>query len=84
MTVQVEVKLPQWGMGISEGTVVKWLKPVGDHVAEDEPLVEVETAKATDFVTAPASGVLAEIVVSERETVPVNALLALINPDGEQ
>ncbi len=84
ITVQIEVRLPQWGMGISEGTILKWLKPVGEQIAEDEPLVEVETAKATDFVNAPAGGTLAEIIVSEGETVPVNALLALITTDGAQ
>jgi pyruvate/2-oxoglutarate dehydrogenase complex dihydrolipoamide acyltransferase (E2) component len=73
-----EVRLPQWGMGISEGTIVQWLKQVGDVVSEDEPLVEVETAKATDFVNAPASGRLAEILVQAGETVPVGELIAMI------
>jgi pyruvate/2-oxoglutarate dehydrogenase complex dihydrolipoamide acyltransferase (E2) component len=65
-------------MGLTEGTVLQWLKAVGDEVAEDEPLVEVETAKATDFVGAPASGILTEIVVQAGAVVPVMDLLAVI------
>jgi pyruvate/2-oxoglutarate dehydrogenase complex dihydrolipoamide acyltransferase (E2) component len=66
-------------MGISEGTIVRWLKHVGDEVAEGEPLLEVETAKATDFVNAPSSGVLVEILVEEGAVVPVLELLAFID-----
>ena len=65
-------------MGLTEGTVVQWLKAVGDQVVEDEPLVEIETAKATDFVNAPASGVLAEITAEVGAVVPVAELLAFI------
>ncbi|HTW98662.1 MAG TPA: biotin/lipoyl-containing protein, partial [Acidimicrobiales bacterium] len=57
----VELRLPHWGMGITDGTVVSWLKAVGDPVTEDEPVVEIETAKVTDFVGAPATGILSEI-----------------------
>jgi pyruvate/2-oxoglutarate dehydrogenase complex dihydrolipoamide acyltransferase (E2) component len=78
MPERVEVRLPQWGMGINEGTVLQWLKAVGDEVAEDEPLVEIETAKATDFVNAPATGVLAEIVAEVGAVVPVSDVLAII------
>lgn len=48
--MRIEVQLPQWGMGISEGTVLRWLKAAGDEVEEDEPVVEIETAKATDVL----------------------------------
>jgi len=65
-------------MGISEGTVLRWLKDVGDSVAEDDPLVEIETAKATDVVNAPASGTLSQIVAEAGATVPVSELLAVI------
>jgi len=80
--MRVEVRLPQWGMGISEGTILQWLKAVGDEVSEDEPLVEVETAKATDFVGAPAAGVLVEIVAQPGAVVPVSELLAIIDDEG--
>jgi len=79
--VTVEVRVPQWGMGIAEATVVQWVKAVGDHVEEHEPLVELETAKATDFINAPASGVLTEIVAAPGMVVPVGEILATI--DGE-
>jgi pyruvate/2-oxoglutarate dehydrogenase complex dihydrolipoamide acyltransferase (E2) component len=76
--MRIEVRLPQWGMGLTEGTVLEWVKAVGDEVAEDEPLVEVETAKATEFVRAPAAGVLAEIVAQPGTVVPAADLLAVI------
>jgi pyruvate/2-oxoglutarate dehydrogenase complex dihydrolipoamide acyltransferase (E2) component len=74
-----KVNLPRMGMGIEEGTILKWLKKVGDHVEEGEPLVEIETAKATQEVPALVSGTLVEILVAEGATVPVNSDLALID-----
>ena len=65
-------------MGLTEGTVVQWMKAVGDQVTEDEPLVEIETAKATDFLNAPASGILAAITAEVGAVVPVAELLAII------
>jgi pyruvate/2-oxoglutarate dehydrogenase complex dihydrolipoamide acyltransferase (E2) component len=76
--MRVEVRLPQWGMGINEGTVTEWLKSVGDNVTEGEPLVEIETAKATDSLNAPATGVLVEIVADVDDEVPVGELLCVI------
>jgi pyruvate/2-oxoglutarate dehydrogenase complex dihydrolipoamide acyltransferase (E2) component len=81
--VKVEVRLPQWGMGINEGTVLQWLREIGDEVAEDEPLAEIETAKATDYVNAPASGVLTEIVAQVGAVVPVSELLAILETEGD-
>lgn len=75
---RVEVLLPQWGMGMSEGTLATWLKNVGDTVAEDEPLAEVEAEKVEETLESPASGVLSEIVVPEGTTVEVRAVLAYI------
>jgi pyruvate/2-oxoglutarate dehydrogenase complex dihydrolipoamide acyltransferase (E2) component len=72
------VNLPKWGMGIEEGTVIRWLKREGELVAAGEPLVEVETAKTTQELEAPVSGRLTEILVLEGETVPVNTDLARI------
>ena len=74
-----KVVLPKMGMGISEGTIVRWLKSVGEIVTEGEPLVEIETAKATQEVAALVSGTLVEILVAEGESVAVNSQIALID-----
>lgn len=74
----IPVVLPKWGMGIEEGTITKWLKAEGDMVAKGEPLVEVETAKATQEVEAPASGRLTKILLPAGETIAVNTEIGLI------
>ena len=76
MTFSVE--MPSISMGVTEATVVKWLKSVGDTVTQGEPLLEIETAKSTVEVEAPASGTLASIVVAADETVDVGAEIATI------
>lgn len=73
-----EVLLPQWGMGMDEGTVLEWLKKVGDEVSEDEPLAEIEAEKVTETLEAPATGTLTEILVGEGETAKVRTALAII------
>lgn len=78
----IEVLLPQWGMGMQEGTIVSWLKAIGEAVEEDEPLCEVETAKATDELLSPGTGVLSQICVEAGTTVPVGELLAVIAEPG--
>lgn len=65
-------------MGITDGTVVHWLKSVGDQVTEGDALVEVETAKVTSVIEAPTSGVLKEIFAPEGATVAVQEALARI------
>ncbi len=80
--MRVEVLLPQWGMGMSEGTVTEWLKKVGDRVEEDEPLAEIEAEKATQELESPATGVLSEIIVQEGEDAKVRSVLAIIETDG--
>ena len=70
--------MPQLGESIAEGTVVKWLIPVGGMIEKDQSLLEVETEKVTLEIPSPATGVLSEIVVHEGETVPVGTLLARI------
>jgi pyruvate dehydrogenase E2 component (dihydrolipoamide acetyltransferase) len=74
-----EVKMPQMGESIAEGTIVKWLKQVGDSIKRDEPLFEISTDKVDAEIPAPTSGVLSEIRVKEGETVPVNTVVAVIN-----
>src|SRR5881398_1807210 len=76
-----EVKMPQMGESIAEGTIVKWLKKVGDSVKRDEPLFEISTDKVDAEIPAPSAGVLAEIKVQEGQTVPVQTLVAVIETD---
>lgn len=78
---KVEVLLPQWGMGMSEGTITSWLKAVGDTVAEDDPIAEVEAEKVEETLEAPATGTITEIVVPEGETVEVRTVVAYIETD---
>jgi len=77
-----KIVLSKSGMGIEEGTVVRWFKTVGERVTEDEIVVEIETAKATQEIEAPTSGTLTRILVQEGETVPVDTELAEIASDG--
>lgn len=74
----IKVILPKWGMGLEEGTVTRWFKTVGENVEEGEPIAEVETAKATQDVEAPASGRLVKILLLEGQTAAVNSEIALI------
>jgi 2-oxoglutarate dehydrogenase E2 component (dihydrolipoamide succinyltransferase)/2-oxoisovalerate dehydrogenase E2 component (dihydrolipoyl transacylase) len=74
----VDIIMPQLGESIAEGTVVKWLVPVGGMIEKDQSLLEVETEKVALEIPSPATGVLSEIVVQEGETVPVGTLLARI------
>ncbi len=78
---RVEVLLPQWGMGMSEGTISQWLKAVGDHVEEDEALADVEAEKVEEVLESPATGTLTEILVQEGDTVEVRTLVAVIEED---
>src|SRR6187431_2138505 len=73
-----DITMPQLGETVTEGTITKWFKAVGDEVAEDEPLFEVSTDKVDSEVPSPASGVLTEILVQEGETADVGAKLAVI------
>ena len=78
----MEVRLPQFGMGMQEGTINAWFKHEGDTVAAGEAMAEVEAAKTTEDLVAPGSGVLQRVLVPEGDTVPVNELLAVIVPIG--
>jgi pyruvate dehydrogenase E2 component (dihydrolipoamide acetyltransferase) len=78
-----DVVMPQMGESIAEGTIVRWIKKVGDQVARDEPLFEISTDKVDAEIPSPAAGVLAEIRVKEGETVPVNSVVAVIGQAGE-
>ena len=78
-----EVTLPALGESVTEGTVSRWLKQVGDAVAADEALLEVSTDKVDTEIPSPIAGVLLEIKVAEDETVEVGAVLALIGAEDE-
>jgi pyruvate dehydrogenase E2 component (dihydrolipoamide acetyltransferase) len=82
--MSVEVVMPQMGESITEGTVSKWLKRVGDHVDKDESLLEISTDKVDAEVPSPGAGRLLEIRVPEGDTVEVGAILAVIGAEGEQ
>ena len=77
-TQQVEVVMPQMGVSVSEGTVTRWLKQPGDHVARDETLLEISTDKVDTEVPSPGEGILQQILVEEGQTVEVGTLLAII------
>ena len=76
------VVMPQMGESIAEGTIVRWIKKVGDAVDRDEPLFEISTDKVDAEIPAPAAGVLLDIAVKEGETVPVNSVVATIGAAG--
>ena len=73
-----EVVLPALGESVTEGTVTRWLKKVGDTIAVDEPLVEVSTDKVDTEIPSPVAGTIQQILVQEDETVAVGAVLAII------
>jgi len=75
--------MPQMGESIAEGTIVRWIKKVGDSVDRDEPLFEISTDKVDAEIPSPAAGVLMAIAVKEGETVAVNSVVATIGAVGE-
>ena len=79
-----EIVLPQWGMEMQDGTIVRWLKQEGDTVEEGEALVEVETAKLQTELESTAAGVLSRIVAQEGEIVPIRGVLCVIAEPGEE
>src|SRR3712207_7874833 len=78
-----EVNLPALGESVTEGTVTRWLKQVGDEVAVDEPLLEVSTDKVDTEIPSPVAGTLLEIKAQEDDTVEVGAILALVGDSSE-
>src|SRR5262245_41024018 len=78
-----EVNLPALGESVTEGTVTRWLKQVGDSVAVDEALLEVSTDKVDTEIPSPVAGTLLEIKANEDDTVEVGGVLAVIGDEGE-
>ena len=79
----VEVKVPQLSESVAEATLLQWKKKVGDAVAVDEILIEVETDKVVMEVPAPSAGVLVELVVADGATVAAEQLIARIDTEGK-
>lgn len=79
----IDVVMPQMGESIAEGTVVRWIKKVGEKVERDEPLLEISTDKVDAEIPSPAAGTLSEIIAQEGQTVAVNSVVARIAAEGE-
>src|SRR5262249_40770313 len=77
-----EFKLPDLGEGLTEGEVARWLVAEGQEIAEDDPLVEIQTDKTTVEIPSPAAGKVARILVAEGEVVPVGTVLVVIGDNG--
>jgi pyruvate/2-oxoglutarate dehydrogenase complex dihydrolipoamide acyltransferase (E2) component len=82
--VAYEFRLPDLGEGLTEGEVARWLVGEGEQVAEDQPLVEIQTDKTTVEIPSPYAGTVLKIVVGEGEIAPVGAVLVVIGAEGEQ
>ena len=76
------IVMPQMGESIAEGTIVRWIKKVGDQVDRDEPLFEITTDKVDAEIPSPAAGILTEIVAQEGDTVSVNSVVGGRDPCG--
>ena len=79
----VDVVMPQMGVSVSEGTITRWAKAVGETIEADETIVEISTDKVDTEVPSPASGVVRELFAEEGDTVPVNTRIAVIDTGGE-
>ena len=80
--MSIEVMMPQMGESVVEGTVTKWLVKEGDRVQEDQPLCEISTDKVDTEIPSPGAGVIAKLIAAEGETLPVGAMLAVIEASG--
>src|SRR5262245_66351950 len=80
--MSTDVVMPQMGESVAEGTIVRWIKKVGDAVERDEPLFEISTDKVDAEIPSPAAGVITEIRANEGQTVEVNTVVAVIGEAG--
>ena len=74
----VDVVMPQMGVSVSEGTITRWMKQVGEHIEADETIVEISTDKVDTEIPSPATGIVREILANDGDTVPVNTRIAVI------
>ena len=79
-----EFKLPDLGEGLTEGEIARWLVTEGQELAEDDPLVEIQTDKTTVEIPSPAAGTVTKILVGEGEVVPVGTVLVVIGGDAAE
>ena len=79
----INVALPQWGMNMEEGILVKWLVDQGEEIRKGQPLVEVETSKISSELESPVDGVIAHLMAPEGAVVKVGDLVAVIGEPGE-
>src|SRR4029077_7117998 len=82
LDMPTDVVMPQMGESVAEGTIVRWIKKVGDAVERDEPLFEISTDKVDAEIPSPAAGVITEIRANEGQTVEVNTVVAVIGEAG--
>src|SRR5690554_6899544 len=80
----VEIRMPQLGLTMEEGTIEKWFKAVGDKVAKDEPIAEISTDKLTNEIESEVDGEILAIIAEEGETIAVQGLLCIIGEPGEK
>ena len=80
--MSTEVKMPQMGESIYEGTVTKWLKKEGEQIKKDEPLYELSTDKVDTEIPSPVSGTLSKIVVQAGQKVPIHTVVAMVDEGG--
>src|SRR2546423_6933035 len=78
---KIDIIMPQMGESIAEGTLSRWLKKVGDEVKRDEPIFEISTDKVDAEIPSPSAGVIAEIIVTEGQTVPVQTVVARLETE---
>jgi len=76
--------MPKWGLSMKTGLIVEWLKKAGESVQEGEPIVEIESEKATNEVQAPVTGIMRTIEIQEGDSAPVGAAIAVITLPGEE
>lgn len=82
-TELIDVVMPKMGESVTQGTIIKWHKKVGDKVEKDETLFEISTDKVDTEIPSPVAGVIAEILVNEQKTVDVGTIVARISPTGD-
>ncbi len=80
---KIEVIMPQLGESLTEGTIVKWYKKVGDPIKKDETLLEISTDKVDSEIPSPATGIVTKILFNEQDTVPIKTVIAEIETEGE-
>ncbi|MCA9728336.1 MAG: E3 binding domain-containing protein, partial [Candidatus Eisenbacteria bacterium] len=82
-TMKVDMVMPQMGESIAEGTVLKWLKKVGDHVEKDENVLEISTDKVDSEIPSPVAGTIVELKAGEGDVIPVGQVIAILDTEAK-